>query len=452
MAIVQLDRRTLLRGLGTSLLLPFLPSALPRRAWAGTVATPPRRLVYLYKPNGFAMDRWAPTGMGASWVASPTLQPVDAHRDDLLILSGIDNLPGNAVAGDAPAGAHFQQTGSILTATHVEHSSAVAGVSADQIAAQAFGYVTPYRSLQLSLSPGGSGGSCGSGWPCAYLQSVSWQDATTPLANQSDPQGLFQLLFSGSLGMTEAEFEARRARKLGVLDTVAEDAKQLSKRLGAADRAKLDQYLTAVYEAEARTDALTYGLTCDPGMAPPVGATYVEKLEAMLDVLVLALECDITRVATVMTWAGGASHGIPYDWVSVDGSPVLDTFHTVSHHGGDPDKLAAIEAINIWEMTVFAGLLDRMKAVVHADGSTLLDQSAVCFLSEVSDGDSHTASNLPVLIGGHAGGTLDTGRYDARSAPDNTLADLHLALLESVGVSTASLGDDGTAPMGGILI
>ena len=450
MPIVHSNRRTFLRGLGASVSLPFLASALPRSARADD--TPPRRLVYVYKPNGWAMDRWAPVSGGPrDWVPSAVLEPIAHHRDHLLVLEGLDNEPGNVRDGDALAGAHFQQTPSVLTATHVDSELAIAGISADQVVANAIGGATPFRSLQVGMSPGASSGACGSGWPCAYLGSVSWRDATTPLPNESSPRGLFQKLFSGTLGVTEAEFNARKARQMGVLDVVAADATALSRRLGAADRARLDQYLTAVEEAERTTAALTYGLQCDPGSEPAAGETYVESLESMLDVLVLALECDLTRVATCMTWGGGASHTVPYDWVSVDGTPVADTFHTLSHHGDDPDKLAAIAAINAWEVAVFAGLLDRMAAVSELDGSTLLDHSAVCFLSEISDGDAHSASDLPVLIGGRAGGALDTGRHLSLDAPDNVLADLHLALFEAMGCGQPSFGEDGTAPLTAIL-
>ena len=273
MGVVYSNRRTFLRGLGASLALPFLASARPPKAWAADI--PPTRLIYLYKPNGWAMDRWAPVSGGETdWVASDILAPALHHREHLIVLEGVDNEPGNYREGDALAGAHFQQTPSLLTAQHVGSTSRVSvGISADQIAANALGYVTPFRSLQLGVSPGSSAGACGSGWPCAYLSNISWRDASTPLPNDSDPRGLFQKLFSTTLGVSETEFNARKTQQKGLLDVIAADARSLSGRLGATDRQKLDQYLTAVEETERKVDALAYGLTCDPAKRPAPGPT-----------------------------------------------------------------------------------------------------------------------------------------------------------------------------------
>lgn len=448
--IRQIGRRTFLRGLGATVALPFLASLQPRGARAD--GSPPKRLLYYYVPNGFRMDAWTPTGEGAGWTPSPILEPIARHRDDLLVLTGLDNAPGNRRPGDAPAGAHFQQTASFLTCTHVDRAPFAVGRSIDQVAADRLGFVAPFRSLQVGLAPGGTGGSCGgASWPCAYLGFVSWADSQTPIAQLTEPSALFNTLFgSAAVGQTEEEFEQRRERKLRVLDVVHADAADLHRKLGRTDQLKLEQYLTAVDETEQRLLALTHGPTCDPGESPPAYTSYPDKLERMLDVMTLALSCDMTRIMTFMTHRGGASHGSPYAWVNYEGHPIEETFHTVSHHGRDPVKLGKIQAINEWEIRVFAGLLDRMKAVIEPDGSTLLDNSIVFFSSEISDGDSHSANDLPILIAGRGGGAIHPGRHVVYRRPNNVYADLHIALLHAFGTPIDRFGDDGTGPLSGL--
>jgi hypothetical protein len=446
-------RRTFLRGMGACLAIPFLESLAPRGARASGQA-PPKRIVYYYVPNGFRMDAFTPTGQGQSWQLSPILAPLAPHKDDVLVLSGLDNAPGNRLPTDAPAGAHFQQTAAFLTCTHVDREPFRAGKSIDQVAAEAIGYVTPHRSLQLGVSQGGLTGACGGqSWPCAYLGFVSWADATTPIAQLTNPQTTFETLFGpGALGQSQEEFDRRRARRLRILDVVHQDARDLEAKLSAADRVRLDQYLTGVDETEQRVQALSYGLACDPGEPPPPdGYGYTDRIEVMLDIMNLALQCDASRIVSFMTHRGGAAHGSSYSWVLHDGQPIQETFHTVSHHGGDPVKLGKIQAINVWEMTVFAGLLARMKAVQEVDGSSLLDNSIVFFSSEISDGHSHSADNLPIVVAGRGQGTIQPGRHVTYSAPNNVYADLHIALLHAFGVPIQSFGDDGTKPLPGLI-
>ena len=452
MPIHTVGRRTFLRGLGAALALPFLPSALPRRAWADEGA-PPTRLLYVYTPNGWDMDRFRPSGEGRGFTWSPILAGLERHREDVLVLSGLDNRPGNRRPGDAGAGAHFQQTASFLTCTHVDKTPVSVGRSIDQVAADQLGFVTPFRSLVLGMTGGATSGACGGNdWPCSYLSNISWADARTPLAKQTSPEGLFDRLFGGGvLGGSEAAFARRKAERLRVLDVVARDAMDLERRLGAYDRQKLQQYLTAVEETEAKVEARTFGLTCDPGDDGYGASGYLDQLEAMLDVLVLAYACDMTRIATFMTWNGGASHGVPYDWVDYEGTPIAETFHTLSHHGGDPVKLGKIAAINQWEVDVFAGLLDRLVTTPAEDGSRLLDHSIVLFSSEVSDGDSHSANDLGIVVAGRGGGRLETGQHRVYRSPDNVYADLHIALLEAFGTPVSGFGEDGTGVLPGVV-
>lgn len=449
------SRRLFLRGVGASLALPFLHSALPRRAWSSD-PTPPKRLLYYYVPNGFNMDQFRPTGEGSgkNWSLSPILEPLSDWKEQLLVVSGVDNAPGNYRPGeDASGGAHFQQTASFLTCRHIDKAPFGAGQSIDQVAAEALGYVTPHRSLQLGMRTNINGGNCGgSEWPCQYLTYISWAAPTVPMALRSDPAGLFQILFGTGEGVAEEEFEARRAQRLRVLDVVREDASRLHSRLGSYDKLKLDQYLTAVHETESAVMAEQWGQSCEPGAPPLPGGSYTEKLEQMLDVMVLAFQCDLTRIQTFMTYSGGNTHSLVYDWLSYEGSPLQQVFHDYSHHGGDPTNLGKIAAINTWEVEVFAGLLARLEAVEEADGSRLLDNTITFFSSEISDGDAHSASDLPIVIAGGGQGTLRTDAHLVYQAPDNVYADLHIALLEAFGVSVDSFGDDGTGVLPGLLL
>lgn len=446
----SLARRTFLRGLGACVALPMLESLMPGHANADE-QLPPKRLLYYYIPNGFDMTSWAPTGTGSSYTLSEMLSPLEPYKEDLLFLSGLDNAPGNYIPGqDAPAGAHYQQTGAFLTCTHIHQNPFGAGKSIDQVAAEALGYVTPHRSLSLGLHPGGLTGTCSSNWPCSYLGFISWADAQTPIAKLNDPVALFTTLFSQGAGLGEAEFYARKAQKLKVLDVVNEDAKALRDKLGVSDRQKLEQYLTAVNEAEDKTQALTYGLSCEPGDPPAAPSTYEEKLELMADMMALAFQCDLTRVITFMSYSGGASHGVAYDWVQYQGAAITDPKHYLSHHGGDPAKLGKLAAINQWEVARFASLVSKLKERTDFDGSSILDNSIAMFSSEISDPDSHSANDLPIIIAGKGQGTILTDRHLAYAAPENVYADLHIGLLEAFGVDIPSFGDDGTHALPGL--
>ena len=442
-----IGRRRFLRGGGASLLLPALPSAMPRAAWSDPLS-PPKRVIYYYVPNGFDMASLLPSTTGPSWTMPTMMQALAPHQSDLLMLTEVHNEPGNRRDSDANAGAHFQQTASLLTCAHVDAAPFSNGISIDQVLAQQLPQETPFRSLHLSLSAGG-GGSCGSNWPCSYFNNISWRDATTPIANRSDPAGLFHSLFNSSLGVSEAEFEQRRAQQLKIMDVVREDANSLSVNLSAYDQRKLEQYLTAVNEFESTLLAQQWGLSCDPGAGLVTAPIYTDRLEQMLDVMVLALQCDMSRIFTFMSFSGGASHSIPYDWVSVDGVPITETFHTVSHHGNNPDKLAKIAAINQWEFEVLAGFLDRLATTLDVDGSRLLDNTLVVFTSECSDGDSHSASDLPIVLAGNLDNGLITGQHLAMGGV--ALADLHMTVAKLMGLSLNSFGEDGTGVLSQVL-
>lgn len=452
MGLIKLNRRAVLRGLGASIALPFMESLAPRRAFAQT--PPPKRLIYYYVPNGMLRDRWTPSTTGPGYQLSELLMPLARHKPDITVVSGLDNAPGLVRSGDAGGGAHFQQTASFLTFQHIERDVFAAGKSVDQIAADQVGSATAYRSLVLGTSGGSASGVCaGNNWPCAYLAHISWADATTPIAKYGRPASLFDVLF-GAVGASAEDRAARLSRKRKVLDVVKEDVAALNARLGSYDRFKLDRYLTGVNEIEDRLERLKNAPVCDPGDAPDWGAGYLARHEAMLDLMVMALECDVTRIATFMTEQGGNNNLGPYSWIQHNGQALTEAFHPLSHHAGDEVKKDKIAAICTWEMEVFAGLLDRMKGVVEADGSTLLDNSIVFFSSEAGEGNDHRPTDLPIVLAGGGQGTLVKGTHLAYQAPGNIYADLHLALLQAFGVQVdGPVGDEQrTTPLEGVTI
>jgi hypothetical protein len=442
-----LGRRNFLRGLGACLAIPAMDSLLPRSARAEEAAAP-KRLLYWYVPNGFNMAEFVPAeeGEGNGWQLSSTLEPLEAYKDDILVVSGTDNLPGAMRDGDLGAGAHYQQTAAFLTCTHVRNASSAVGKSIDQVCADAIGFATPHRSLQLGLALGGSG-LCGQ-WNCAYASFISWAAHNTPIAQLTNPRTTFETLFGpGATGVSQDDFDKRKAYRLGILDVVNEDATALKRKLGQSDKLKLERYLTAVRETEARVENLEYGLSCDPGMPPEDAAVYIERLDQMVDIIALAFECDITRIISFMTYTGGASHNIDYDWVP----GVDDNLHNISHHGNVAEQLVKLAAINRWEVEVFARLVGKLKVLPDVNDSSILDNSLLFFSSEIADGNLHAVNDMPVVIAGSGQGAIETNRHVRYAAPNNTFADLHIAVANAFDVPVTSFGEDGTGPLPGIL-
>lgn len=427
------SRRGVLVSAGATVALPFLESLAPRTASAATQA---KRLLFYYVPCGIHMAGWTPATTGPAYALTPILKPLETLRADVSVITGLANLPARP---DGP-GDHASGTGAFLTCAHpkkTEGSDIQNGVSVDQIAAGALAKATKFPSLQLGIDGGSSAGGCDSGYSCAYARSISWAGPATPLPKIINPQTVFDQLFEGlDATVSPAERDRRRRYKTSVLDFALADATALRTKLGVTDRRKVDEFMGGVREIERQVADKTMMSGCQIPARPSATLAYQEHVRLMSDIMVLAFQCDLVRVATFMI--GNAGSNRTYPFIGVPGA-----HHQLSHHQMAPANLAALQTIGTWEVEQFAYLLGKMKAVTEGTG-TLLENSAVFFSSEIEDGDAHRHTNLPVLLAGKGGGALHPGSHIIKK--DQPIANLFLAMLGSVGVNMPAFGNS-TGPL-----
>ncbi|HEY0880755.1 MAG TPA: DUF1552 domain-containing protein [Archangium sp.] len=449
MSRLHLSRRTLLRGLGTLLALPTLEAMLPGVAQAQSMARP-KRFVAFYVPCGIRMNRWTPAATGASWTPSSILQPIGAYDGqasiipDTLVLTGLANRPARP---DGP-GDHASGTGAFITVAHpfkTNGANISNGISFDQVLANAWRGQTRFSSLELGVDGGGASGDCDSGYSCAYARNIAWASATQPLAKETNPQAVFDRLFAGvDPNQTAAAVAKRKLYRQSVLDAVKEDTVALQGKVGATDKRKLDEYFTGVRELEVRI-AAEQPSTCAPGARPTQWTDIRSHSDQMIDLIAFAFQCDLTRSVTFMQQNAGS--GYVYRFLTVNGSAITEGHHSLSHHGGDVSKNDQLEAIGRWEVGQFAKLARKLKAIQEPDGTTVLDNSALFFSSEIEDGDSHSHFNMPILVAGKAGGALRTGQH-LRYPDQPSVGNLFVSLAGALGVNTTQFGDSTGALQG----
>lgn len=430
-----LPRRTVLRGIGTTLALPLLEGMVPAlTALAKTAAKPINRLSYFYVPNGMIMDKWTPTAEGATFGLTPILEPLAPFRDRIVVLSGLSSKAADVRNEDG--GGHAKDCAAFLTGVcpkRTEGPGIEAGISADQIAAKALGQDTQIASLQMGLEPPQLAGNCVEGYACAYVNTLSWLNATTQLPVEINPRAIFEELFGD--GRSSAERLARIREERSILDSVTEKAARLQRKLGPADRGKMTQYLDSVRDVERRIQkAEVQGSQELPEVPRPVGvpATFEEHMKLMLDLQVLAYQTDMTRVVTFMV--GREISARTYPQIGVP-----DSHHPISHHGFDPEMMAKCTKVNIYHVTMFASLLEKLQSTPDGDGS-LLDHIMILYGSGMSNSHIHDPLDLPILIAGGGTGRIKGGRH-VRYQKDTPLPNLHLALLDKLGVNVETLGD-----------
>ena len=437
-----LPRRTVLRGVGATLALPFLDAMVPAFARTAHAAAAPNRMVFVYVPNGIVMPQWTPETAGpiATLPAAlpRVLEPMIPYRDDISILSGLTHNGGRAL-GDGP-GDHARAGASYLTGVHPKKTYGAdihAGVSADQIAARHLGGETRFGSLELGCEPGLLGGNCDSGYSCAYSNSISWRTPSSPMPLEASPRAAFERLFGTEDVERDPVVRARqRSYDRSVLDVVLGDARRLSGTLGSTDRRKLDEYLFSVREIERRIASSERDAHAAPPdldrPAPGLPGDFVQHVRLMFDLMTVALAADQTRVITLMV-ATELSNRV-YREIGVS-----EAHHGLTHHRGDPVKIEKVTQINRFHVEQFAYFLEKLRTTADGDGS-LLDHAMVVYGAGIADGNRHEHHDLPTLLAGRGGGRLTPGRHVVY--PDETpMANLLLTMLHHLGVPAESIGD-----------
>ncbi len=435
----SLSRRTILRGLGVSVSLPFLDAMVPAMAAARREGGgPPIRMGFVYVPNGVIdlKGEWTPAGEGAEFAFSRISKGLEPFRGNLTFLSGLAQLNGRA--GPDGAGDHARAGATFLTGVRPVKTEGIgirAGVSADQVAARSLGELTQFGSLETGVEEASVAGGCDSGYSCAYTNTISWRGPTIPNPVEVNPRRLFERLFGDGDSTNGAERLARLAEQKTILDFVRTDLHQLQGELGANDRRKLDEYVESIRDLErriARTEA-TSALEL-PEMQRPGGIPggFSQHAKLMIDLQVLAFQADLTRVATFMMGREGT-------WRSYPEIGVPDAHHAMTHHSNDPEKIANTIRINQHHVSMFAYMLERMRSTQDGEGS-LLDHSMLVYGSSIADGNQHTHHDLPLVLAGGAGGRIRGGRH-LRFPRETPMNNLLLSMLHLVGVPTDRLGD-----------
>jgi len=426
-----LPRRAMLRGMGATLALPLLDAMVPSMtAFAATPAAPVRRLGFVYIPMGAHMPEWMPRSADNLSELSPALRSLAPVADQLTVI-------GNMELRNAYPGTHATSNSAFLsaaTAKWTESSDYELGTTVDQVAAKQLGRDTRLPSLELAMDLLHTVGQCDNGYACVYQNNLSWSSPTTPLPAEAHPRIAFERLFGDGGSSADRLVELRKRASL--LDWVRDDIGRLQKKLGPNDRTKVSQYLDTVREVERRIQKAE-AETADsrlPDLDRPVGvpAAYADHARLMFDLQVLALQGDVTRVITFQLARETSTRTYPEIGVS-------EPHHPLTHNNGNAEMLAKVAKINAFHVSLFAYFLEKLKATPDGDGS-LLDHSLYLYGSGMSNGDKHDHVNLPILVAGGGAGKMKGGRH-IRYAQPTPLANLHLTLLERVGVRMDSFAD-----------
>lgn len=428
-----LPRRTFLRGMGAALALPLLDAMVaPLTVLAETPAAPAklRRLGFVYMPMGCDMSRWAPPGAETLGELSPTLSPLAAVKQKIAVVSNLE-------LRNAYPGTHATSNAAFLSAAKAKRTESTdyqLGTTVDQLAAQQIGRETPLPSLELSMDLMSVVGQCDNGYACVYQNNLSWSSPTTPLPAEAHPRLVFESLF-GEQGAA-ADRRAALRRRASLLDSVTEELSSLQKTLGPADRQRVEQYLTSVRDVEQRIQRAEAASRDNPlpDRDRPTGvpASYADHARLMFDLQLLALQGDITRVVTFQLARETSNRTYPEIGVN-------EPHHPLTHHGNDPEMIAKVARINQFHVSLFAEFLQKLDATREGEGS-LLDHSLYLYGSGMGNPNVHDHVNLPIVVAGGAAGKMQGGRH-VRFAEPRPLANLHLTLLDKVGVHLDSFAD-----------
>jgi Protein of unknown function (DUF1552) len=425
-----LSRRTLLRGVGASLSLPFLDAMVPAATAASRSAQPAKRLNYVYIPMGCDQSRWDPGQTTTLDHLSPILQSLAPVRQHCSVISNLELEP-------AYPGTHATSNAAFLSAARVKHTESsdyYNGTTADQIAAKAIGQQTQLPSLELAMDLLQVVGQCDNGFACVYQNNLSWSSPTTPLPAEAHPRLVFEQLFGN--GGSKAERQLALKRRASLLDFVKDDMQRLAKQLGPQDRDRVANYLDSIREVERRIERASSAVAENtlPNLARPSGvpASYAEHARLMFDLQLLAMQGDVTRVITFQLARETSNRSYPEIGVS-------EPHHPLTHHGNDPAKIERMSKINAFHVSLFAEHLANLAAVKEGD-STLLDNTLLLYGSGMGNPNVHDHTNLPIIVAGGANAGVKGNRH-LRSQKTVPLANLHLTLLDRAGVRLDRFGD-----------
>jgi hypothetical protein len=425
-----LSRRTLLRGAGATLSLPFLDAMIPAATAAARTPAPAKRLGYVYIPMGTDHSRWNLGETATLEKLSPILKPLEPVRQHCSVLSNLELEP-------AYPGTHATSNASFLSAARVKHTESsdyYNGTTADQIAAKAIGQETQLPSLELAMDLMQVVGQCDNGYACVYQNNLSWSSPTTPLPAEAHPRLVFEQLFGD--GGSKADRQAALQRRASLLDFVKDDMQRLAQQLGTADRERVAHYLDSIREVERRIEKAAAAVDEHemPDLSRPAGvpASYAEHARLMFDLQLLALQGDVTRIITFQLARETSNRTYPEIGVP-------DPHHPLSHHGNDPAKIERMSKINAFHVGLFADYVAKLAAVKEGEGS-LLDQTLLLYGSGMGNPNVHDHTNLPIIVAGGAGAGVKGNRHlsHEKTVP---LANLHLTLLDKAGVTLEKFGD-----------
>ena len=429
---MSLPRRTFLRGAGATLALPLLDAMVPAAtALAQSAAAPAMRLGFTYVPNGMHPASFHPKGVGKDFAFSPILTPLAPFRDRVTVITGLSN----ALAGVGAGGPHTRVHAAFLNGVApklTEGADIEAATTIDQYAARKIGADTPLQSLELALEPG-SFGTCDNGYSCTYVNTFAWKTPTTPLPMENNPRVVFERLF-GDGGTASARLSQMQEDR-SILDWVTADVARLQRRLGPSDRSAVDEYLQAVRDVERRIQKTEQHNERSPATAEqPVGIpdSFDEHAKLMFDMQFLAYQADVTRVVTFQIAREQSVRAYPEIGVA-------ESHHGVSHHSNQPDKIALNNKINSYHLSLFGGLVEKMRATRDGDG-TLLDHAMLLYGSGFGDGNVHMPNNMNLVLVGGGCGRLEGGRH-LQYPLDTPMMNLGLSLLDKVGVELDHLAD-----------
>jgi hypothetical protein len=429
-----IPRRAMLRGIGATLALPLLDAMVPSlTALQKTPAKAITRFGVMYVPNGMVMEQWTPAAEGTSFELTPTLASLEPFRGELIVMSNLACVP----TPGRPGGAHAKASTRFLTDISPPTSETWldAGISMDQIVAKETGASTQLASLELAVESSETAGACDVGFACPYTNTISWLGAATPLPTENNPRAVFERLF-GDSGSTDAKTRlARLHQDRSVLDSVRDEVAHLHGALGAGDRAKLVEYLEAIRDVERRIQKAEEQSDKElPLVEHPTGipSTYDEHVKLMCDLQVLAYQVDLTRVVTFML--GREFSGVTYPQIGVP-----DAHHPITHHQQEVEKIAKVAKINHYHVTQFAYLLEKLRSTPDGDGS-LLDHTIMMYGTGMGDCNAHDPRAIPLLLAGGRSVQLKGGRH-IRYPKETPLANLHLTLLDKLGVHLDRMGD-----------